>query len=195
MNVGSPVTATDQDSPTLSYQLSGTDASAFSIDGATGQIKTNAALNRGSRASYSVTVTASDGELSSSIAVTINITDINEPPVFDEGTHTVRGINENTPAGIDIESPLSATDDDLNTTLVYSIPREDDAALFDIDASTGQLKTKALLNSEDASYEFISIEVSDGEFTDYLRVRVDIWDINDAPVFTEGDAGTTRNID
>ena len=195
VNVGSPVTATDQDSPTLSYQLSGTDASAFSIDGATGQIKTNASLNRESRTSYSVTVIASDGELSSSIAVTINITDINEPPVFDEGTHTVRGINENTPAGIDIESPLSATDDDLNTTLVYSIPRESDAALFDIDSSTGQLKTKVPLNSEDAEYEFISVEVSDGEFTDYLRVRVDIWDINDAPVFTEGDEGTTRNID
>lgn len=195
VNVGSPVTATDQDSPTLSYQLSGTDASAFSIDGATGQIKTNASLNRESRTSYSVTVIASDGELSSSIAVTINITDINEPPVFDDGTHTSRSINENTPAGVDIDRPLSATDDDLNTTLVYSIPRESDAALFDIDASTGQLKTKVPLNSEDAEYEFISVEVSDGEFTDYIRVRVDIWDINDAPVFTEGDEGTTRTID
>ena len=194
VNVGSPVTATDQDSPSLTYQLSGTDASSFSIDGATGQIKTNAALDRETKASYSVPVFASDGELSSSINVTINIANVNEPPVFEEGSSTFRGVLENTPADVDIGQPVSATDLDPDTTLVYSLLGSK-ASHFDIDENTGQLKTKEELDSEVDLYYFIRVQVTDGEFTTTINVRIDVWNINDAPEFTEGDAGTTRSID
>ena len=39
------ISAEDDDSPTLFYLLSGTDASSFSIDDETGQLKTYTALN------------------------------------------------------------------------------------------------------------------------------------------------------
>ena len=63
---------------------------------------------------------------------------------------------ENTPPGVNIGNPVSATDDDddgednddieFGDTLTYSLSGTD-AASFDIDASTGQLITKAPLDS------------------------------------------------
>ena len=79
-NIGAAVTATDVDGDTLTYSLSGTDAASFDIDTSTGQIQTKAALDYESKTSYSVTVGVSDGSLSDTIAVTINVTDVNEPP-------------------------------------------------------------------------------------------------------------------
>ena len=79
INIGTPVAATDADNDTLTYTLSGTDANAFSIDTTTGQLRTRAALDHETQSVYTVIITASDGKLTDSITVTINITDIDEP--------------------------------------------------------------------------------------------------------------------
>ncbi len=91
-NVGSAVTATDTESDTLTYSLSGTDASSFTIDSATGQVKVGSGTTldfESSTTSYSVTVGVSDLKDSSgtadtvvddTITITINVTDVNEPP-------------------------------------------------------------------------------------------------------------------
>ena len=80
-NVGSAVTATDADAgDTLTYSLEGTDAASFGIVSTSGQIQTKAALNHEAKSSYSVTVKASDGTGSATIAVTISVTDVTEPP-------------------------------------------------------------------------------------------------------------------
>ena len=80
-NIGDPVDATDDDSTdTLTYSLSGTDASSFDIDSAKGQLKTKAALDYESgKTSYSVTVEVTDGTSTDSIDVTISVTDVDEP--------------------------------------------------------------------------------------------------------------------
>ena len=83
-NIGSPVTATDQDGDSLTYSIGGTDASSFSIVTSTGQLRTSAALDYETKSSYSVTVTAEDpSDASDSITVTINVIDV------DEGTDPV----------------------------------------------------------------------------------------------------------
>ena len=85
-DIGNPVAATDADSDTLAYTLGGTDAASFDIGSATGQLMTLAALDFETKASYEVTVTASDsGGLSDSIDVTITVTDVDEtqPADFD----------------------------------------------------------------------------------------------------------------
>ena len=75
MEIGAPVTATDANDDTLTYALGGTDTASFDIDTATGQLMTVAALDYETKATYSVTVTASDsGGLSDSIDVTITVT-------------------------------------------------------------------------------------------------------------------------
>ena len=94
-NVGAVVTATDPDGVakfnTLTYSLTGTDASKFNIGSTTGQItvKTGNIPNYEAKTSYSVTVNVTDGKAADgtadttaddTIAVTINVTDVNEPP-------------------------------------------------------------------------------------------------------------------
>ena len=80
-NIGARVRATDQDSgDTLTYTLSGVDASFFAIVEASGQLLTKAALNHETRSSYSVTVTASDAaQNSDDIRVTIDVDNLDEP--------------------------------------------------------------------------------------------------------------------
>ncbi len=82
-NVGSPVTATDGDGGTLSYSLEGTDAASFDLVTTSGQLRTRAGViyDYESRNRYVVTVRVSDGQGgSATIGVTINLTDVSEPP-------------------------------------------------------------------------------------------------------------------
>ena len=62
----------------------------------------------------------------------------NSPPAFDEGRTATREFAVNTPAGLKIGAPISATDNDRDT-LAYSLGGAD-AASFDIDPNTGQLQ-------------------------------------------------------
>ena len=78
-DIGNPVAANDANGDALTYALSGTDTASFAIDSDTGQLMTLAALDYETKATYSVTVTASDsGGLSDSIDVTITVTDVDE---------------------------------------------------------------------------------------------------------------------
>ena len=82
-DVGAALTASDADSDTLTYSLEGADAASFAIDSDSGQIKTKSGVsyNYEAKNSYSVTVKADDGfGGTDTIAVTINVTDVNEQP-------------------------------------------------------------------------------------------------------------------
>ena len=80
MDIGDPVMGTDADGDTLIYALGGTDAGSFYIDPETGQLKTLAALDYETKATYSVMVTATDPDSASDmITVTITVTNVEEP--------------------------------------------------------------------------------------------------------------------
>ena len=84
MDLGAAFTATDADTnDTLRYSLEGPDAASFTVDPLTGQLKTNSNTNydHEAKARYSVTVKVSDGTASDTIVVTINVTDLREPPL------------------------------------------------------------------------------------------------------------------
>ena len=79
MDIGDPVMGTDADGDTLIYALGGTDAGSFYIDPETGQLKTLAALDYETKATYSVMVTATDPDSTSDmITVTITVTNVEE---------------------------------------------------------------------------------------------------------------------
>ena len=140
-NIGSPVSATDEDEDVLTYTLSGVDAASFGIVSTTGQLRTRAPLDYEQKNTYSVAVIVSDGTLTDTIGVAINVTDVaeNRAPVFASGS-AERSIPENTPAGRNIGSPITATDAD-GDTLTYSIDGTD-ASSFGIVSTTGQLKNQ-----------------------------------------------------
>jgi serralysin len=69
------VTATDADGDSLTYSLSGTDASSLSIS-SSGVITFNSAPDYETKTSYSITVSVSDGTNTSTQSVTVNVTDV-----------------------------------------------------------------------------------------------------------------------
>ena len=82
-NVGAAIPeATDADSgDTLTYSMEGADAASFAFNASARQITTIANVDYNHEAtknSYSVTVKASDGTDSATVAVTINVADVNE---------------------------------------------------------------------------------------------------------------------
>ena len=78
-NIGTPVTAADAASDTLTYSLGGTDAASFDIVPGTGQLQTGIELDYETKNSYEVTVTAADpSNESDSITVTITVTNEDE---------------------------------------------------------------------------------------------------------------------
>ena len=119
-------------------------------------MQTKAALDFEDKSSYTVTVSVRDSKDSNgdadevtddTITVTIQVANLNEAPVFPTSETGMRSVYENTGAGMNIGVPIAATDDD-NDTLTYSLDDGIDADSFSIDASSGQLLTKAALDYE-----------------------------------------------
>ena len=110
-NLGAPIAATDADGDTLTYALEGTDAASFSIVSTTGQLQTKAALDYETKTSYSVMVKASDPDgLSDTIAVTINVTDVDE-------TNPVQIYDRDRSGTISADELFEALNDHLNGNL------------------------------------------------------------------------------
>jgi len=74
------ITATDADNDTLTYSLTGTDVSYFNIDANTGVVTFKVAPDYETKTSYSITANASDGTITVTDAMTLNITNIREVP-------------------------------------------------------------------------------------------------------------------
>ena len=86
---------------------------------------------------------------------------VDHAPVFSNTETGLRAVAENTPPGTPIGEPFTATDADGHA-LTYLILDELDAESFDIDASTGQLLTKAPLRYEMKSTYRLTVAVHDG---------------------------------
>ena len=203
-NIGNPVTATDPDNgDTLTYSLGGTDADSFTIVATSGQLKTKAPLDyETAKRSYSVTVTATDSTNSAAtVSVTITVTNVNEPPEFPSSETGTRRVAENTGVGQNIGFPVEANDPDADAALTYTLGGND-AASFDMDRRTGQLKAKAALNYEAESSYSVTVSVSDGEDAEgnadnttdaTVRVTIVVTDVNEAPAFAA--ATTTHTVE
>ena len=194
-HIGTVVSATDADTDdTLTYSLGGTDAATFEIDATNGQLKTKAPLNYETKSTYTVTVSVSDGnDGSDSITVTINVTNVNEAPVFNDGSSTTRSVAENTASDTNIGTAIAATDVDSGNTLTYTLGGTD-ADSFNIVSTSGQLQTSAALNYETKTSYSVTVSVSDGNGgSDSITVTINVTDVNEAPVFTDGDS-TTRSV-
>src|SRR3954462_2972444 len=117
--------------PTVTYAVTGTDASAFTIDAASGIVTINAAPNFETKSSYSFNVKASDpsGAFNTQ-AVTLSVNDL--PPVISSGA--TAAVNEGVAAGSAVYTAVAA--DPAGGTVTYALTGTD-AAAFTINASTG----------------------------------------------------------
>ena len=83
--IGTPISATDAEDDPLSYTLGGTDATAFRLDSATGQLSTKDSLDFEVRNTYDgLTVTVDDGHgHTDELSLTVNVTDVSPPDAPD----------------------------------------------------------------------------------------------------------------
>ena len=196
--VGDPVVATDGDTgDSLTYSLDAMGDMHFDIDDM-GQITVGEGTMldfESGMTSHTVTVTATDtARLYAMITVTIMVTDVNEAPVFASDTAMI-SVPENTPTGTEIGDPFAATDVDAGATLEYSLGGDDEAS-FAIDAASGQLMTVDELDYETKSSYTVTVMASDGELYAEITVTVavSVDNVNEAPVFDEGDLAD-RDVD
>ncbi len=200
VDIGDTVAATDPDAgATLTYSLGGTDASSFDIDTLTGQLKTDAALDHETKATYTVAVSVHDGKNAAGnpdpatddeITVTITVTDVNDPPEFPSAGANARSIAENTAANTNIGAPVRATDAD-NDKLIYTLEGTD-AGSFAIDELSGQLQTKEALDYETTDSYTVRVKASDGnDDVETIDVTITVTDVNEPPSFDSATATRT----
>ena len=160
-SIGPPVVASGGDGQ-LTYSLSGDDATSFAIVTDTGQLLVGQSTSldfESDKKSYSIIVTAtSQSGQTASVDVTVTVEGVNEPPEFDIPSISFE-VKENTPPDTKIGDPITATDPE-DDDVTYSLTGTN-AGLFDVDASDGQVRTKASLNYEAESTYIVAFSASD----------------------------------
>jgi hypothetical protein len=202
------LTATDVDAGTiLTYSLSGVDAARFSITSGGALSFANAPnfeapTDAGANNIYDVTISVSDGALSASRSITVDILNANEGPIITSnggGETAAIQIAENSVA---VTTVTSIDPDVAQGSRTYSIAGGADAALFGIQASTGYLYFLSSRNFEapaDAGgnnvYDVV-VAVSDGFNTpDTQAIAVTVANVNEAVTITSGAAYTATEND
>ena len=198
-NIGSAFTATDAVGDTISWSLIGTDASSFAItgssliSGSTGQLSlaSGVTLDFEIKNSYDITVIASDGTNTDSVAVTVTVTDVNDPPVIGGPDSVSFTVAENTPGNIG--SAFTATDDE-GDTITWSVGGAA-GDKFEI-SGAGQLSVKSDtgLDFEYASILSVTVIASDDTNTDSVAVTVRVTDVADEPPVIGGPASVTVTV-
>jgi hypothetical protein len=167
------VSASDADGDTLTYSLTGTDASSLSIS-SSGEIAFISAPDYETKDSYSITVNVSDGTDTTSQDLTINITNVNEAaPIFTSLPSTLL-VAENKilvyqVKAIDVEGG----------TINYSLSGTD-ATQFNL-SSSGLISFKTARDYENLSNNRfnITVTISNGSLTESRNAIVMITDVQE----------------
>ena len=172
-DIGSPVTATDAGDK-LTYRLNGTDGAMFSIVPSSGQIQTRMPLDFESNSSYSVTVKAVDpSSASSTIPVTISVTNVDEPPVAVDDSATAS--EDGSAVSVDVLANDSDPEGETLTLASVTQPSNGSAVV-----ENGQAKY-----TPDAGYygsDRFTYTVSDGTLTSVGNVVVRVASTDDLTV-------------
>jgi hypothetical protein len=153
----------------------------------------------GQLTSGTVSVTVTDGgednSLSYTETFTVNVTAVNDAPVFLDGNAITVYIDENSPNGTTVYTP-TVSDSDINASHIFS--SNDSTNAFTINSSTGVISIldSSLLNFEvQQSFNF-NITVTDNDFlTDTLSVSLLLNNLNDSPsITTNAPTSATEDI-
>ncbi|KAJ7379361.1 hypothetical protein OS493_016595 [Desmophyllum pertusum] len=191
-----PVFTTDADigiNAQHTFTITGGDGvGKFSINSSSGAISALPGLDRETKDTYYLSITAQDGgtpPLTGLCAVRVFISDTNDnKPVFSP-TLYLTSISEATSPGTDV-IPVHASDVDVgvNAEIKFSIVGGDVKTQFQVN-SAGMISTNKSLDREDIPFYTLVVQASDKgspPLTETVSVNVTILDINDnKPVFSE----------
>jgi len=184
--------ATDEDLPaqSLTYSIvGGNTGGAFTIDPTSGQITVAnaAAVDFETSPQFQLQVQARDNgaPLRSGVGiVTINLTDVNEPPIVPTQQMVVP---ENSAVGF-VVGTVQVNNPELSQILTYELLSGNELGAFTLDAVTGQIRVAnpALLNFEAPLTFVLEIQVTDNGVPTLSRtgqVTITVGDVNEFPVF------------
>ena len=183
------VTASDVDAgDNLTFSISGTDASLFTIDGGTGVINFNAAPDFETPAdsdtdnAYEFDVMVTDGgSLTDTQAFTVTVLNQNEAPLFTSAA--ANDVVENTTLVVE----LTFDDVDAADTHTLTLTGGADQAAFTITGSELQFVTapdfETPADADTSNTYEVEVTVTDaGGLTDVQMVTATVTDINEAPM-------------
>ena len=175
------IAASDPDaSSTLSYAISGTDSSKFSINASSGAVaflsppNFESPTDNGLDNTYNFTVTVSDGSLSSSQSIAVAVGNVNEAPSF--SIASAQSYVENSGATISV----AANDPDASSSLTYTLSGTD-ASKFTI-SSSGVISFSSAPDYEAPSDSGsnnifnVSVAVSDGVNSSSVALVISLTD-------------------
>ncbi len=163
------VTATDAEEDDVTFTVSGTELAITSA----GVLTFVEAPDYETKATYTAIVTASDGANSATQAITINVNNVNEAPVFTSSA-TFSGDENQTAIG-----KVVATDPDEDT-ITYSIS----GFSILIDSSTGVITFASPPDYDNDSKSFTAtVTASDGTNSTTQDITVNVNDLNDESPF------------
>ena len=150
----------------LSFSLANLDAIPFAIDHFSGEIFTKEVLDYESmRRTYSLFVRASDWgnpfRRESEIVLKVRIKDVNDNKPQFEKVNCTGYLSREAPIGTELVV-VSAIDFDSGNIISYRILSGNDDFCFELDSSTGSLKTKCSLRTDRSSFRLIYITATDG---------------------------------
>ncbi|VTS05577.1 cadherin domain-containing protein [Tuwongella immobilis] len=200
------ITGTDVDAGangSLSYSITGgNESGAFAINPTTGEITVidPAPLDFETTPSFTLTVTVSDAgspSLTASATVTITLTDVNEDPIANSPqTFTVE---ENASNGTSLGS-IVASDPDTgsNGTLSFAITGGNEAGIFAINASTGEITVVdgSQLDFETTPAYTLTIAITDGgSLANFITItaEISVIDVNEAPTGSDLSLSVAEN--
>ena len=186
--------ATDLDGDTIAYSLSGTDAAHFNLDPETAALSFIAEPNYeipfgdNLESTYNITVNATDADNthSTSVDLSVEISDVDEAPQFAQDSETIE-IPENTSSASTIYT--AAASDEDGDTITYSLSGTD-AAHFTLNSATGGLNFVTSPDFEnpqdqdgDNDYN-IEIKATSTSHSTTLQLSIAITDVEEyAPYF------------
>ncbi len=140
---------------------------------------------------YRVFIHAASGSSTGFLPVAIAVTNLAEPPKFPSAT-TTRELPENSGTGVSVGEAVEATDD-AGDTVTYTLEGTD-ADSFDVDSTTGQIRTKSGVSydHETKSTYSVTVKATDGNDppqTGTTVVAIAVTDVNDAPAFPTTEDG------
>ena len=162
------VTATDADGDDVTFTVSG---SEFAIT-STGVLTFASAPDYETKSSYTATVTAADGTNSTTQDITVNVTDVNDVPVFTSG------------------SIFSAAENQTAIGTVIATDDEGEGVTFTVSGSelaitlAGVLTFASAPDYETKSSYTATVTASDDTNSTSQEITVNITDVNEVPVFT-----------
>ena len=169
------ITANDADNDTLTYSVTGTDASFISVVPSSGFLSFNNApdyenpMDAGMDNDYEITLVASDGSATGSVGIVVSVTDV------DENTNSTPSITSSASFSVVENSTAIGTvtaEDSDGDTLTFSVSGTN----ISIGASSGALTfdSAPTYNADGNNTYQATVQVSDGTASDSQEITVSV---------------------